>query len=68
MKKEQEVEEDKKAKFLKIYANVPDALREDIIAIIDKKPYNWNTAFFEIANNSNLGQKILKALQELGII
>ena len=68
MKKEQGVEEDKKAKFLKIYANVPDALRRDIIVIIDKKPYNWNTAFFEINNNSNLGQKILKALQELSII
>ncbi len=60
--------EDKRAKFLKIYANVPDALREDIIVIIDKKPYNWNTSFFEISSNSILGQKILKALQELEII
>ena len=45
-----------------------ELLRGDIIVIIDKKPYNWNTSFFEINNNSPLGQKILKTLMELSII
>jgi UV DNA damage repair endonuclease len=54
--------EDKKAEFLKIYANVPDNLREDIIVIVDDKTYTWNTAYFEIKNNTELGKKILKAL------
>lgn len=54
--------EDKKAKFLGIYANVPDNLREDIIAVVDDKTYTWNTAYFEIKNNTELGREILKEL------
>lgn len=50
--------EDKKAKFLKIFANVPENLRKDIIAVISKKPHTWNTAFIEIKNNTELGKKI----------
>lgn len=55
--------EDKRAKFLKIYANIPDSLREDIIAIVDGKTYTWNTAYFEIKNDTPLGKKILKILE-----
>ncbi len=31
--------EEKRAKFLRIYADIPEDLREDIIAVVDKKPY-----------------------------
>jgi len=54
--------EDKKAKFLGIYADVPDNLRRDIIAVVDDKTYTWNTAYFEIKNDTELGKKILKEL------
>lgn len=54
--------EDKKAKFLGIYANVPDNLRADIIAVANDKTYTWNTAYFEIKNDTELGKKILKEL------
>ena len=60
--------EDKKAKFLKIYANVPEGLREDIIAVVDGKTYTWNTSFIEIKNNTGLGKKILKELEVTKII
>ncbi len=60
--------EDKRAKFLKTFANIPDALREEIIAVVDGKPYTWNAAYIEIKNNMPLGKKILKTLVELGII
>ncbi|MBU0459719.1 MAG: hypothetical protein KJ597_02100 [Nanoarchaeota archaeon] len=53
----------KREKFLKIYANVPDSLREDIIVVVDGKTYTWNTAYFEIKNNTDLGKKILKGLE-----
>lgn len=62
------MDKDKKAKFLRIYANVPESLRGDIIIVIDKSPYTWNTAFLEIEDNTELGKKILKALEEVGII
>ena len=60
--------EDEKAKFLKIFGNIPENLREDIIAVIEEKPYTWNVAYIEIRNDTELGKKILKALKELEII
>ena len=60
--------EDEKAKFLKIFGNIPENLREDIIAVIEEKPYTWNVAYSEIRNDSELGKKILKALRELEVI
>lgn len=54
--------EDKKAKFLRIYANIPDKLREDIIVVVDGKTYTWNAAYLEIKNNTEFGKKILKEL------
>ena len=61
-------QEDKRAKFLKIYADVPEGLRKDIIVVIEKKPYTWNTAFIEIEENTTLGKKILKVLEDIKII
>jgi len=60
--------EEEKSKFLKIFANIPESLREDIIAVIEEKPYTWNAAYIEIKNNTQLGKKILKSLKELEII
>ena len=60
--------EDKKAKFLRVYANVLDNLREDIIVIVDEKTYTWNAAYFEIKNNTELGRKLLKELVVTKII
>lgn len=56
-------------KFKKVYANLPDKIRnEDIILVINKKVYTWNAVFFELQNNSKLGIEMLKKLEELGII
>ncbi len=60
--------EDKKAKFLGIYADVPDNLRRDIISVVDDKTYTWNTAYFEIKNDTELGKKILKELTVTKVI
>ncbi len=60
--------EDANAKFLKIYADIPDDLRNDIICVIEGKTYTWNTSYIEIKDNTTLGNKILKALQAIGII
>jgi len=60
--------EDKKAKFFKIFQDIPETLRKNIIAVIDEKPYTWNVAYIEIRNDTELGKKILKALKELEVI
>lgn len=61
-----EKEGDKRAKFLRIYANLPEDMRGDIIAVVDKKAYTWNSAYLEIKDHTDMGKKILKALE--GII
>lgn len=55
-------------KFLKVYANLPEPEREQIIAIVEDKTYSWNVAFSEISNNTELGKKILKKIEELGLL
>lgn len=57
-----------KDKFLKVYANLPEPERHQVIAIIDNKTYSWDVAFNEINNNTELGKKILIKLGELGIL
>ena len=57
-----------KAKFLKIYANIPDRLREEIIVVVNGEPYTWTTATFEIKNDSELGKNIIRILKELQIL
>jgi len=66
MAKDEESYEDKRAKFLRIFSNIPEELKSDILVVLDDKPYTWNVAFMEIKDNTDLGKKILKALE--GII
>lgn len=60
--------ENKRAKFLHIYANVPDSIRSDIIIVVDGKTYTWDTSYFEIKEDTSLGKKILKALEEIELL
>ncbi len=57
-----------KERFLKVYANLPEPERVQIIALIDDKPYSWNAAYNEISHDTKLGEKILKKLEELRIL
>ena len=48
-------------KFLKIYANIPINLREEIILVLENKgPITWNVAYLEINQSTKLGEEILK--------
>lgn len=61
--------EEKRAKFMQIFANIPEKIRgEDIIVVIDDKPFTWNTAMIEVKNNSELGKRIIKKLEKMEII
>ncbi|MFW6283177.1 MAG: hypothetical protein ACOC1P_03960 [Minisyncoccales bacterium] len=57
-----------KEKFLRAYANVPENVRSEIIVTVEDKTYTWDSAYFEIKENTELGKKILKTLEEIGII
>ena len=63
------VSEDDKSIFKKIFANLPEKIRnEDIILVINKKPYTWNAVFLEVNSSTDLGMKMLKKLKEMKII
>lgn len=60
--------EDIKSTFLKAYANLPLALRQEIVAVLDGEPMTWNAIKLEVENNTKKGVDALKILEELGIL
>lgn len=59
---------DSKTKFLKIYANLPLAMREEIIVVIGDEPLTWNAAKLEIEQETIKSKEMLKILEGLKII
>jgi len=56
-------------KFLKVYANLPLPVRDEVVYIdSSQRPISWNVAYLEILNNTELGKLILSKLEELKII
>jgi len=48
---------------------LPIALREEIILVLsDKGPITWNSAYFEVINDTPLSKEILERLESLKII
>lgn len=59
---------DIKERFLQIYANLPLAVRNEIIVVLDDEPLTWNAARIEVENETKKGEEILKKLVEMGIL
>lgn len=59
---------DLRAKFLKVYANLPLGVREEIIIVVDGEPLSWKAAKLEVEENTKKGQYILEQLSKLEII
>ena len=69
MENKESISDDDISTFKKVFANLPEKIRnEDIIIVVDKKPYTWNAVFLELNNSTKLGIKMLKKLKELKII
>ncbi|MBI3588229.1 hypothetical protein HY995_01490 [Candidatus Micrarchaeota archaeon] len=54
--------------FVRTYAAVPAKLREEIVVLVDERPFNWNSAFLEIQGRTETGDSILRHLDELGLL
>lgn len=54
--------------FIKIYSNLPEDVRKEIIVVVNEKPYTWNSAFLEIERDTQLGKNILKKLEDMELI
>lgn len=59
---------EKRDKFLKIFANLPLPIRDEIILSLEEKPLTWNVAYIEIINDTPLSKEILEKLEKIGII
>ena len=57
-----------KSQFLRIYAQLPENVRKEIIAVVDDRPYTWDSAYIEINDDTELGQKILKKMKETELL
>ena len=60
--------QDKRAKFLKVYSQLPEALIDQIIVFVDGKPYSWKSVYFEVKNNTPISKKILNTLSNMNVI
>ncbi len=58
----------KNEEFLKIYANIPMTIREEIILVVDDEPITWKVAKMDIDGETKLGKEILEKLETLKII
>ena len=56
------------SRFQKVYANVPDKLRDGIVVVVNEKPYSWNAVYVELLNNTKLGQEMYDKLIKMEII
>lgn len=57
-----------KENFLKIYANIPLNVREEIILVVENEPITWKIAKMEVDNDTKLAKEILNKLEALKII
>lgn len=57
-----------KSKFLESYANVPEPLRKEIIAMVNNETFSWHTARAEIMNDTKNARLILEHLHKMEVI
>ena len=57
-----------KAKFLKLFANVPLQLRQEIIAVVDDESLSWSVASVEIKKDTKKALIILEHLKKIGLV
>lgn len=56
-------------KFLKVYASLPIPVRDEVIYVDSSQgPMSWKVSYLEVDHNTELGQKILKWLEEFNLI
>lgn len=53
---------------MKIYANLPLALRGEIVLVIDGEPVTWNAVWLEVDQKTPISERMLEKLKILKII
>ncbi|MFA5130522.1 MAG: hypothetical protein WC477_06460 [Patescibacteria group bacterium] len=60
---------DLKERFLKVYSTIPLGARKEIVLTIENDaPIDWDVAFVEVKNDTELAKKILEKLELFQLI
>ena len=59
---------DKRAQFFKIYANLPQTSRDEVVVVVRDEPYTWQSAKLEVEQDTEIGKEIIELLTRLKII
>ena len=57
-----------KEQFLKIYANLPMGVRQEIVLVLDGRPITWDVVYNEVVSDTPLSKTILEKLENLKFI
>jgi UV DNA damage repair endonuclease len=57
-----------KDRFFKVYSNLPEGVRKEVILVIDEKPYSWDAVFVEVVNDTALGNRMVEKLTKMELI
>lgn len=64
-----ETKNNRRERFLRVYANIPLNAREEIILELEKEgTITWEVAYFEVKNRTPKSAKILEKLERLSLI
>ena len=55
-------------RFNRIYANLPIALRQEIVAVVDNEPMTFQVIKLELDNKTEMGYKALEQMIKLQIM
>lgn len=59
---------DRKAQFLKVYANLPLGVRQEVVVVQDDRPISWDAVYVEVENDTPLSAVLLEKLEKLDLI
>jgi len=57
-----------KDRFLRAFANLPSDEQDQVIVVINGLPCSWRKAYDEIKADTKLGKKVLKKMEDLGLL
>lgn len=58
----------RKEKFLKVYANLPLGVRQEVVIVQNDRPLSWDAVYIEVVNDTPISKTLLEKLEKLDLI
>lgn len=59
---------DLEIRFFEVFPNLPSGIRKEIVVVLDKEPYTWQSVYFEVLGKTDKAALLLQQLARLDII